>query len=263
MIFYFTGTGNSYAAAIRLQQNLHGDLISITDCVQNGEFVFAPADDEPVGIVCPIYYGGLPSIVNEFLEKVQFEDAPSYLFGVLTYGGMMMGAGWRLEQKVKKAGLQLSAVFGVKMPANFAILYEPPHEDAAKPILEASEKRLDVIAEKIKDRECVKEGAGIAEIALSTANYPTYDRSRVTAPFYVNDKCVSCGVCARRCPVKAIEMVDGKPTWVLEKCVFCMSCVRCGAIQYGNKLEGRYRYRHPVFRKKKHCCKKKDTAEVE
>ena len=28
-----------------------------------------------------------------------------------------MGAGWRLEQKVKDAGLELSAVFGVKMPA--------------------------------------------------------------------------------------------------------------------------------------------------
>lgn len=254
MLFYFTGTGNSYAAAIKLQQNLHGDLISITDCVQNERYNYSPADDEPVGIVCPIYYGGLPSIVNDFLEKVQFENAPSYLFGVLTYGGMMMGAGWRLEQKVKDAGLELSAVFGVKMPANFAILYEPPHEDAAKPILDASEKRLDQIAEQIKAGEHVKDGTGIAEIALSTANYPTYDRSRVTAPFHTDDTCIGCGVCAGRCPVKAIKMVDGRPKWVIDKCVFCMSCVRCNAIQYGSKLEGRYRYRHPVFQKKKQSC---------
>lgn len=253
MIFYFTGTGNSYAAALRLQSELGGGLINITDCMQNETYEFEPGD-EPVGIVCPIYYGGLPSIVNDFLERVRFSTPPGYLYGVMTYGGMMMGAGWRLEQKLKAAGLPLSAVWGVKMPANFAMLYEPPHEEASKPILDASEKRLDRIIEEIRQKKTAKEGASLPEIAVSRANYPIYDRSRVTAPFYTDESCVSCGVCASRCPVKAIEMVDGVPTWVKDKCVFCMSCVRCNAIQYGEKLKGRYRYRHPVFQKKKKPC---------
>ncbi|MBQ3280953.1 MAG: EFR1 family ferrodoxin [Eubacterium sp.] len=250
MIFYFTGTGNSYAAALRLQEKLGGELTNITDCMQDDKFGFDLPEDEPVGIVFPVYYGGLPSIVNDFLDHVRFSETPAYIYGVMTFGGNLMGAGWRLEQKLKSAGLSLSADWGVKMPANYAILYEPTHEDAAKPILEASEGRLDHIAEQIRTKQTVKEGASIAGIALSTASYPMYDKARKTGPFHVDDRCVSCGVCAGRCPVKAIEMRDGTPTWVKDECVFCMSCLRCNAIQYGSKLEGRYRYRHPIFKKK-------------
>ena len=40
--------------------------------------------------------------------------------------------------------------------------------------------------------------------------------------------CVSCGLCSRDCPAKAIEMieVDGKkrPQFNLDKCIFCYQC---------------------------------------
>ena len=45
-------------------------------------------------------------------------------------------------------------------------------------------------------------------------------------------------------------METGSPTWVKERCSFCMSCVRCGAIEYGTKLTGKARYKHPMLRKK-------------
>ena len=72
MIFYFTGTGNSHAAAMQLQYRLGGRLINITDCMQKGSFSFEAGEDEPVGIVCPVYFGGLPSIVNDFLLNLEF-----------------------------------------------------------------------------------------------------------------------------------------------------------------------------------------------
>lgn len=42
--------------------------------------------------------------------------------------------------------------------------------------------------------------------------------------FCVNEDCVSCGLCSMSCPMGAIELVDGKPTWDKEKCILCMSC---------------------------------------
>jgi formate hydrogenlyase subunit 6/NADH:ubiquinone oxidoreductase subunit I len=40
--------------------------------------------------------------------------------------------------------------------------------------------------------------------------------------------CISCGLCAKDCPAKAIEMVDveGKkrPLFHLDRCVFCYQC---------------------------------------
>jgi formate hydrogenlyase subunit 6/NADH:ubiquinone oxidoreductase subunit I len=42
------------------------------------------------------------------------------------------------------------------------------------------------------------------------------------------EKCISCTLCARECPTKAIEMVvvDGKkrPRIHLDKCIFCYQC---------------------------------------
>jgi formate hydrogenlyase subunit 6/NADH:ubiquinone oxidoreductase subunit I len=42
------------------------------------------------------------------------------------------------------------------------------------------------------------------------------------------DLCISCGLCARDCPAKAIDMVDveGKPRplFHLDRCVFCFQC---------------------------------------
>ncbi|MBR5338093.1 MAG: EFR1 family ferrodoxin [Lachnospiraceae bacterium] len=250
MIFYFTGTGNSYAAALGIQQEVGGELINITDCLQKGRYEFAPEKDEAAGFVFPVYFGGLPSIVNDFLERVHFASSPEYLYGVLTYGGRFFGAGGMLEKKIKDSGLELSAVFGLKMPANYAIMYEPPREEEADEILEGSAKRLEEILEQILDRALVKEGTSKSEVETSIKFYPRYNKDRQTAPFYVDDQCVSCGICAERCPVKAIELIDGTPTWIKETCVFCMSCLRCNAIQYGDVLKGRYRYRHPIFRKK-------------
>lgn len=250
MIFYFSGTGNTYAAALQLQHGLGGGLISITECVKNGTYSFEAAEDESVGILCPVYYGGLPSIVNEFLEKLECTGRPSYLYGVLTYGGSIFGAKEILAQKLKERGLPASAVWEVKMPANYAILYDPTQGEKAEQLLTEAEIRLEKIRQWIQERRRTDNKSSLRRM-LSAIGYPMYDKARKTAPFYADESCVGCGICAGRCPVGAIEMIDGKPAWVRERCVFCMSCVRCNAIQYGKKLQGRYRYRHPVFAKKK------------
>ena len=48
-------------------------------------------------------------------------------------------------------------------------------------------------------------------------------------PVFDINLCVSCGLCSRNCPAKAIEMVDvnGKkyPQFNLGKCIFCDKCV--------------------------------------
>lgn len=53
--------------------------------------------------------------------------------------------------------------------------------------------------------------------------------------FYVTDECVSCGRCAKVCPVGNLQMQNGKPVWE-DRCRYCMACLnRCkkNAIEYG------------------------------
>ncbi|WP_455542760.1 EFR1 family ferrodoxin [Intestinibacter sp.] len=83
---------------------------------------------------------------------------------------------------------------------------------------------------------------------------PIYDRARKTDHLHVNDDCISCGLCAKNCPVSAIEIKDGKPVWIKEQCVMCLKCLHCCpkfAIQYDNKTKKHRQYVHPKFKPSK------------
>ena len=74
-----------------------------------------------------------------------------------------------------------------------------------------------------------------------------YDTMRKTSHFQVEDTCIGCGLCARNCPISAIDMVKQKPSWNTEQCVMCLSCLHhCPKfeIQYGNKTKKHGQYVH-------------------
>ena len=67
---------------------------------------------------------------------------------------------------------------------------------------------------------------------------------------HVNESCVGCGLCAKNCPVSAIELRAGRPVWTKKQCVMCLSCLhRCPkfAIQYGGKTAKHGQYVHPLY----------------
>lgn len=51
---------------------------------------------------------------------------------------------------------------------------------------------------------------------------PCYHAARRTAHFRVEDSCIGCDLCARKCPVQAIRMENGRPVWVQAQCVLCL-----------------------------------------
>ncbi|HBF40164.1 MAG TPA: 4Fe-4S ferredoxin, partial [Firmicutes bacterium] len=84
----------------------------------------------------------------------------------------------------------------------------------------------------------------IGNIAYKSVSpkFPTLDRN-----FTVNEKCNGCNTCEKVCPVKNIQIADGKPWWQ-GHCEHCLACIQwCPqeAIQYGSATVHRKRYHHP------------------
>ena len=253
-IFYFSGTGNSLMVARDLAEEL-GDtsVVSIAGAIKNKE---VDISGECIGFVFPLYYQGIPAIVQEFIKKLPL-NGTKYIFGVVTNGGG--DAMSHLSRLLSKKGLTLSAGFQVSMPYNYII------NNFGLDITAEAKRKQQFEREKIK----VKEFAGIIRARQSVgvlkkptlmwkifANLPllTYARSasrlgKSARNFWADEHCNGCGQCQRICPVDNVELVNGRPVWH-DHCQQCLACLHwCPkkAIQYRRYTLGKTRYTNPAI----------------
>ena len=247
MIFYFSATGNSRYVAKRVAAATGDEAVSITEWRAGGEA--APATGEAVGIVSPTYAWGLPIVVREFLRDLTLDPAPSYLWFAATYGTTPGQTGREADKILRGAGLTLSARFSVRMPDTWTPLFDLSDSDKVRRINEAAEPQIDLIITKVRAHARGDFMDRKTPVLLSKAVYGLeYDSMRRTSNFVVEGSCVGCGLCARNCPVQAIEMRDRRPVWVAERCAMCLSCLHhCPkfAIQYGARTKRHGQYTHP------------------
>lgn len=253
-IFYFTGTGNSMMVARDLAHEL-GDarIVSIARATREQD---PEARDECVGFVFPLYYQGVPAIVQDFVKKLHLGDA-KYVFGIVTNdGGDAMS---HLAGLLEKKGVLLSAGFQISLPYNY-IINNFGLDVTGDPWREEQFRQ-----EKIK----VKEIAGIIkarkQIGLEKktplkwklfANLPILAYARKSSTlgksaknFRTDGHCNGCSRCRMICPVNNIEMVNGRPVWN-DRCQQCLACIHwCtnGAIQYLNRTSDKKRYTNPYI----------------
>ncbi len=247
MIFYFTGTGNSYQAA-RALCKADEEPQDLAKCLLEGRSAFDLAPGEALGIVCPVYYGGVPATVLEFARNLQLTVPPEYCFVLLTCASSVSGAAGQLAEALAEKGITLHAAYTVVMPENDVIHYTVSPEEERDAILADAAEALKVIARCAAERR--KLGLHIPPRGgmITQAAYPYYEQDRETRHFHVDDQCVGCGKCVERCPVKAMVMENGRPRWVKEKCALCMACIRCGAVHYDEATIGKKRYVNPVLK---------------
>lgn len=248
MVFYFSGTGNSLQAA-QAMLSPGERLVDMAESLCGGEFTFHVAPGEAVGFVFPVYFGGLPAAVKEFIDKLDMPIKPFYCYGLMTCGGSPAATGEALSARLKKRGITLHAAFSVVMPDNYILMFKIDEAEEQKRILDKAALWLDHIKKQVDRRYPNDFRASVRDRLMTAAMQPMYERQRSTKPFTVNDSCVSCGLCARRCTARVIEMVDGRPAWKADKCNLCMACLRCSAINYGKKTQGKKRYTNPILKK--------------
>lgn len=247
-IFYFSGTGNSLKVARDIAADIESSsLVPVPTALTQSQTI--PVSGK-IGIVFPVYCWGPPAIVREFVNKLQ-PSPDTYVFSVATCGGMASGTHGIIQKLLKTKQTQINAGFTVKMPGNYTPLYGAWSEQKQQKCYRAQEKQCKTIAATVSEGKSRKYPRGFfltnfifSRLVYNAAmkNFKKEDRN-----FKVTEKCNSCGICQKVCPVDNITMEHNKPHWH-RKCQQCMACLQwCPqeAIEFGSKTAGKKRFQNP------------------
>lgn len=245
MILYFSATGNCKYVAQRIAEATGDSAMSI----ENMEPTLILNPEEPLGIITPTYWWELPPIMRDWLKRLAVTGC-TYSYLVATYGTTPGCCGEDARRILKKRGINLSASFSVKMPDTWTPIFDLSDPERVAKQNDDAETYIDNVIRRIKARETGNHTEHRVPYAARLFTDPLLNAERKTKNLHVEDSCIGCGLCAKKCPVQAIEIQNKKPVWVKNQCTLCLRCLHhCPkfAIQYGNgktKLHGQYRNPH-------------------
>jgi NAD-dependent dihydropyrimidine dehydrogenase PreA subunit/flavodoxin len=247
MIFYFSATGNSQYAAVKITAATGDRLFSIGQALRDSLFDYDISEDAYLGFVVPTFAWTLPGAVALFIEKLNLSGYKNqYVYGVFTCGESTGSEAAALNAALKSKGIVLNAAFDLVMPDNFIIWSDVPTPARLDTILKNANITLDRIISDIKSKKPGKIDSGTPkDLFMPMAEISS---SKKTSKFYAEDQCTSCGLCMSLCPMRCIKADDrGRPRWE-GTCTMCLSCLhRCPAqaVQYGKDTQSKGRYVNP------------------
>ena len=247
MIYYFSGCGNSKWLAEELSKNLAEELIFIPNALKNRDLELH-CEGEILGFVFPIYAWGVPAIVENFIQQLQFRGTPKYVFMACTCGDETGFAHKQMAKILQEKGLSLNAAFSIVMPETYINLpgfkLDTPQKVQEK--IEAARKKIPTFVDDIKNyRKVQKMDIGSMPRLKSGLVRFVFNHCIITdRKFKVLETCTSCGLCEKLCPTENIKLSAGRPSWQ-GNCLNCMACYHhClqNAIQFGNITAGKGQY---------------------
>lgn len=129
------------------------------------------------------------------------------------------------------------------MPENYVAMFSVLNKDESKEIIAKADPVIEQVAQAITAREKLPVGKDSLHYrTLSGVVNPLFYLFCVKSKlFKINDKCIGCGKCAKKCPLNNISIIDRKPVWG-KNCTHCMACIcycPTEAIEYGEKSKGK------------------------
>jgi len=207
-VIYFSPTGGTKKVVDILaevwEEKEYIDLADkMLDC---GSLGFSAEDTCLIAL--PSFSGRIPKFVPEKIRAMKGNGAKAILVAV--YGNRAIDDTLaEMEDLFVEAGFVCTAGISAVAQHSLASCYGTGRPDKA----DAAELREFAL-------RC-KEAFGPAVLP---GNRPYRAGGGPGNPIHVDENCVSCKLCAKRCPVDAISMEDEKVT-DREKCITCMQCV--------------------------------------
>ena len=235
-IYCFTSTGNSLSTARKLANEIGAEVLPMSQYSQKR----AACADEVIGFVFPVYFWGLPRMVDIFIKEMEITNKSAYVFAVATCGGAVFGVLGRLKELLEAKGIRLQYGTYLVSVSNYLPEYTAKDSESLRNKIDAG---ISIIADAVKNRESNRM---LAFTFLNRLLYRAYPNKQSDQYFTVGGACTACGICQRVCPAKNITIMNGKPEF-LHKCEHCLACLHncpAHAIDWKKKTQGKERYRN-------------------
>ncbi len=247
MVLYFSATGNTKLIAEKLAERLGDEPVNLLGRIKNKDYSSIQSD-RPFVICSPVYVSELPVFFRDYLTKAYLTGCRE-VYGILTNGGFSGITGAQMRRIMKQKGMEFKGYAEFKLPGNHITNKSHAEIDDTEIMkrINASLNKVEDVADKIRRGGCIKNRhIFLLEYLVTVPVAPVLCYfNQGTEGFRVKENCISCGRCARLCPLNIIEMQGGKPVWKEKRCAHCMSCIQncpVEAIEYKDVTEGRSRY---------------------
>ncbi len=221
IIFYFSGTGNSYSIAKGLEKEI-GDTI-VVPLLRAKDYKVE--EYGIVGFVFPVYYTHVPEIVIRAIEGISYRK-DQLVFALATYGGSWGYALKDIREALSDKEIILQE-YKIKTPGNYILEYSAFPRSYQEGILKKAERKISKIASSILES---KRTGYIKANLLARMFHKRSDKQRskfseLGSEFFASDKCLNCYQCVKLCPTDNITLSEGILVWG-SKCAQCMACIQ-------------------------------------
>lgn len=253
MIFYLSGTGNTRWAAKMIAEATGERLLDVAQEVHT-DCIYTLTEDERIGFCFPVHGWRPPKLLRKFISKLHIQrPGGHYTWALCTCGDDIGLTMQYLDDDLERAGLPTTECqFSITMPESYVGLpfmdVDPPEKEMAK--LTVAERQMPAIVETIVEYQSV--------VQINTGGWK-WAKSHIIGSFFahhlitdrpfrvVTDRCITCGTCAKVCPVNNIEGGKGSlPAWKhSDDCLVCFNCYHhcpTHAIEYGNRTKNKGQY---------------------
>ena len=220
-ILYFSPTNGTKKIVKAIAESIDSNYEEFDITLpQNRANNIAFSSDDLVIIGMPTYAGRFPRLLHSYLDKITANNTLGIF--ITTYG----------NRDYEDALLEQYDIFTAKgFLALGAATFITEHSSTSKlatgrPDAEDLKTASYFGCEIIKRLKTIKSVSDLNSLTLP-GKIPYVEKNIPPMPFApaTNEKCVTCGICAKHCPTSAIDFSDCR-TINISKCIKCNSCVK-------------------------------------